>query len=115
MHEGSGPGLSQRSLGQKGGTQTNTLGQAQMPSHSHSMDPAMLQGTANPANSNNPDGKSLGLAPAYNASTPSVNLHGDSLAGNTASTGNGQAVNNEQPYQVVNFIIALQGIFPSRN
>ncbi len=115
MHPGTGPGLTPRRLGEKGGTQTNTLSQNQMPSHAHSVDPATLKGTANPANSNDPAGKSLGLAPMYNTSTPSVNLHGDSLAGNTANTGGGQAVNNLQPFQAVNFIIALVGIFPSRD
>ncbi|MEM9931575.1 MAG: phage tail protein, partial [Bacteroidota bacterium] len=37
------------------------------------------------------------------------------LTGNTANVGNSQAINNIQPYQCVNYIIALIGVFPSRN
>ena len=39
----------------------------------------------------------------------------DMAPGTVGNTGQGQAHNNVQPFLALNFIIALQGIFPSRN
>ena len=56
MHPGRGPGLTSRRLGQNGGQETATLGEAQMPNHSHA-----FQGNSLPASVNAPD-KTTGLA-----------------------------------------------------
>jgi microcystin-dependent protein len=106
MHPGNGPGLSSRRLGQSGGSENNTLTTSQLPSHTHT-----LKAAGNGANTNNPDSNVLGLAEAYSDQATSLNM-GVTAIGNT---GGGQQVNNMPPFQCVNFIIALQGIFPSRN
>ncbi len=113
MHAGSGPGLTNRPQGQSGGSETNTLTVNQMPSHTHTA-------TANnpvyddEANSDDP----TGTYPAVSGE----NMYSDQTSGDGAipevtigNSGGGQAVNNMQPYVTVRFIIALQGIFPSRN
>ena len=110
MHPGTGPGLSTRPLGSRGGSETNTLTTQNLPAHNH---PATVRASANPADTANPDGARLGLAEAYSAQAASVDLAAD--AATTGNTGSGTAVNNVPPYQCVNFIIALQGVFPSRN
>ena len=107
-----GPGLSDRRLGEKGGTETNTLTASQLPAHTH---PLLGHGAA--GNANTVPGNSLsndaGVSSAtYSSVAPSAPIHAASI-GN--STGGGTAVNNVQPFLAVNFIIALVGVFPSRN
>ena len=53
MHAGNGPGLSDRRLGSKGGTETNTLSVAQLPSHSHTVTP---KGASADADEDSPSG-----------------------------------------------------------
>ena len=104
IHAGSGPGLTPRTLGSRGGSETNTLNVSQLPSHTHAI------GTKEEGNTDNPDG-------AYVAGD-GTNAFADTADGNllpTSATGANQSVNNMQPFQSVNFIIALEGTFPSRN
>jgi microcystin-dependent protein len=106
MHAGSGPGLTPRPLGQRSGVETVTLTAAQIAPHTHPMrgnsgegeEASPLNGV--PANSGDNDL----YAPGSN-----VNM------GTTAQNSGGQAHPNIQPFLCVNFIIALQGLFPSRN
>ena len=108
MHPGRGPGLTSRRLGQRGGVTTVTLSEAQMPNHTHSM------GFGPPATDDDVSSS------AVLGSTPGVNLYAtpnnlESLADQALlSTGGSQAHNNVQPYLVMNFIIALVGLYPSR-
>ncbi len=107
MHPGNGPGLTPRSLGERGGTETETLTAGQLPSHTHS-----LRGVDADAQDTDPTGSRL-------ATSNEDNYH-DMAAPNVAmsslATGsfNGQSHDNMQPYLTLNFIIALVGIFPSR-
>jgi microcystin-dependent protein len=108
MHFGQGPGLTGRVLGQVGGEQNHTLQVSEMPSHSHPVH------FATAADSLTPGGK-------YWAADPNGNVT-FSANGNEAMSPNaignnsgGQPHPNMQPYLVLNFCIALQGIFPSRN
>ena len=110
MHAGNGPGLSSRRLGEKGGSQSTTLNTTNLPSHNH---PGNVRATGNGANTNDPTGNGLGLAEIYSDQDEALNLGPDSLA--IGNTGGGQQFNNIPPYQCVNFIIALVGVFPSRN
>ena len=110
VHPGSGPGLDSISLGQKSGEERHTLTQGEMPNHTHSP-----QGSALQATSTNPAGNVLASRPrrGVRAFTTPASLTPLNNAGQ--ATGGGQAHNNMQPSLVVNFQIALEGIFPSRN
>ena len=104
IHHGSGPGLSNYDMGRRGGSETEILSPAQMPPHAHSIDFAGTRG--NPDNAN----VSLFIGADSFTSTPA-----DTELNTVTETGGGQAHNNMQPYATVNAVIALQGIFPSRN
>ena len=112
VHPGSGPGLTSRTLGQKGGSENNTLNVNQMPAHNHTV---TLRGTgvngtlAKPQNNHLAGGTTI-YGPAGGTLT---NMAADAAI--SANTGGGQAVNNMEPFLCVNYIIALQGVFPSRN
>ncbi len=106
--QGPGPGLPATSLGQVGGEAAVTLLSAQMPVHTHAMNV-----TTNDADSKNPSGRFLAgtASPVYASATSGATLNANALS----SVGGGQAHNNMQPYLGLNYIIALQGVFPSRN
>lgn len=108
MHPGRGPGLTQRRLGQQGGTETVTLSESQMAPHSH-----IMQGEDEDAASTDPTGRAYAIPDddLYESIGTPVNMASNS----TADTGGGQAHNNLQPFLVLNFIIALVGVYPSRS
>jgi microcystin-dependent protein len=115
---GQGPGLSNYVMGQTGGQETHTLTLAEMPAgnHTHAVT-AVNNGTT--GGSNVPgSGVTLGSGYASEAGSPVVSIY--SSAAPTAamapltSTG-GQAHENRMPFLAINYCIALQGIFPSRN
>ena len=117
MHPGNGPGLSPRRLGEKAGVEQVALNTNEIPQHTHALNNPELRASANPADTNSPGFNALAMAPAYNdTDTPSVAMHPDSITDLTlGNTGGGGAHANVQPFLGINFIIALQGIFPSRN
>lgn len=108
IHPGQGNGLSNRNLGEVGGIEFITLTAAQIPSHTHTISGSAANGAAD-----SPGGRVLarapGAIPQYGA-TPNVDLAATAVG----SSGGGQPHNNLQPYLTLNYIIALQGIFPSR-
>lgn len=107
MHAGNGPGLSSRQQGQRSGTETNTLISAQLPPHNHSINLA----SAKEGDQTSPAGNSLAITDDRNyVNDPSPVPSG----GSTGNTGAAQPVNNMPPYNTVRYIIALQGIYPSR-
>ncbi|QBK31405.1 phage tail protein [Roseitalea porphyridii] len=109
MHPGRGPGLTTRRLGERGGAETVTLTEAQMPQHHHT-----LTGSADDrVLSVNPGGNYLGAGTALYA--PSSAQRAPMAAQALPETGGSQAHNNMQPYLTINFIIALVGLYPSRS
>ncbi|MEZ4523296.1 MAG: tail fiber protein [Thermomicrobiales bacterium] len=94
--------------GQKAGEETHTLSVNEMPQHTH---PAMTS-SAQPS-SPVPEGNVLAASLNELYADPS-NLV-DLQAGTVRNVGGGQAHENMQPYLALNFCIALQGLFPSRN
>ena len=115
MHPGNGPGLTQRRLGEKLGSTTASLTEAQMPSHTHQARGVLAQSLVDLPTGNTPAsvpgainfGVDLYEAPAG----PLVDMAADHLR----EAGAGAAHDNQQPHTVLNFIIALVGVFPSRN
>jgi len=108
MHAGSGSGLTPRQLGEKGGEPNVTLISAQMPSHNHN---AMGAGLS--ANQVSPAGNtwSGSAQRTYSAGNPDQSMNPAALQ----PSGGGQPHNNWHPYLVLDFIIALVGIYPQRS
>ncbi|MEM9291944.1 MAG: tail fiber protein [Acidobacteriota bacterium] len=103
MHVGNG-----HREGQKSGEETHTLAGNEMPQHDH-----VLKGSNNPANSPVPNGGFFANVPAGAYRAP-VSMQ-SAQDGVIANVGGGQAHENMMPYLAINFCIALQGLFPSRN
>jgi microcystin-dependent protein len=111
MQPGQGPGLSLHDLGESGGSEYVTLLESEIPSHVHS---AMSAG-ATPAELNSPS-PATALATsrggkAYGAATASP---GNMAPETIAAAGGSLPHNNMMPYLVLNYCIALQGVFPPR-
>jgi microcystin-dependent protein len=108
IHMGTGTGLSTYVEGQVGGLENVTLNTNQMPLHTHPV--AASDGNAS---GTRPGGAVLGRVQAsiYAASPDGTTMN----AGMIGTTGGSQPFSILQPYLAVNFCIALQGIFPSRN
>lgn len=102
IHMGNG-----HTLGEAAGTTAVTVNIQQLPTHNHVL-------SVSPTNANGPVATNNFFGGANNAYTPAANL--TTLAPSTVSNvGGSQPHNNMMPYLVLNFIIALQGIFPSQN
>lgn len=114
--QGNGAGLSQKILGEKSGFENVTLLATQMPAHTHTFTltprgvteagDTSVPTSAYPANTG-------ALDKEYKTTGTFVNM--GSSPGSTASAGGNQPHTNMPPYLAINFLIALVGIFPSRN
>ena len=96
--------------GQAGGEAAHTVTQSEMPEHIHFANAANVDATTNePSNtvvlSKSTGANTYGGASAFQTMSPTI----------LGNVGGSQPHNNMQPYLVLNFIVALQGIFPSRN
>jgi microcystin-dependent protein len=119
MHFGDGPGLSPRSLGEKAGTESVTLLNNNMPAHTHPVTASARavtgKGNSNVA-ANNVWAKDAGVQSAtYSSGAPDAAMNPNALNVTVGPTGGSQPVGIVPPFTCVNFIIALEGIFPSRN
>ena len=111
MGAGQGPGLSPRALGESAGIENQSITVAQMPPHNHTFAPL---GSNNDANSVSPEGKVPAAKARTMLYTDPTNLVNEA-AGVTSIAGLGQPMNNMQPYLTFTCVIAVQGVFPSRN
>jgi microcystin-dependent protein len=125
---GQGPGLSPYNLGNNGGVESVTLGINTIPQHSHSatQNLAVSLPAVTTAGTTNQPGPSVAPAAPTDAARNPVNIYSNATANQNLGkpsisgtisiglTGNGLPHENRQPYLAVNYIIALQGIFPSR-
>lgn len=109
LHQGHGPGLSSRLMGQTGGAENVSLTSAQMPQHSHA-----VHATGAAATSARPGGRALAHArtDTYGAAPDATTTMDPKMIG---TAGSGQPHQNLQPFLVLNFCIALTGVFPSQS
>ncbi len=119
MHAGNGPGLSDRRLGAKGGSETNTMNVTQLPSHNHTLTVDVKQRALADAGTTD-DPSNAFLASNSNgdltfAPTQDADMGAPVVTAAAGNTGGQQPINNMQPFETVNYIIALQGIYPSRS
>ena len=113
LHFGLGPGLTNRVMGQRFGTEAETLATNQMPQHQHQI----MANNAPASNQNNPAAAVLAKSPesfqnfTTDMTTP-VSLNNAELS----ASGNSEPHTNLMPAQVLNFIICVQGgLYPPRN
>ena len=116
MNMGQGPGLTPRDIGETGGEAAVTLLQTQMPGHAHA-----AQCLTGGGSSDSPVGNEWAMAhvskahinayTAYTANNPNTTAMN---AAALAAAGGNQPHNNLPPYLVINFCIAMQGFYPSR-
>ncbi len=108
IQPGQGPGLSDRQRGEMGGEENHVLAITEMPQHTHTIPASSSNGSAS-----SPQAAVLARTPSaipQYAPTPDTNMASDGFS----ETGGDQPHNNMQPYLTLNYIIALQGIYPSR-
>ena len=125
-----GPGLSNLPIGAKGGAEQVTVTQAQMPSHTHGASTAVTadvkaRATNQRADAASPAGNVLGRTGSggevYHAAPADQDMAADAIEANVSATttvsptGGGQPVNVRDPYLAMNWCIAVEGIYPSRN
>jgi microcystin-dependent protein len=101
MHNGAG-----HTLGERGGETAHTLNQGEMPAHTHTLTAAGVQGSTG-APLNNFLASSLDLIYITPQSLVTMNLK------TVGNAGGSQPHQNLQPSLVINFVVALQGVFPS--
>ena len=113
VHAGRGPGLSTRQSGQVGGTSTVTLTEQQLASHRHP-----LHGSSDETDE---EGESTVAGNLTGVTDASDKLYANATAApvemglGLQAQGGGGAHANEQPFLTMNYIIALEGVFPSRS
>ena len=108
MHQGTGPGLTPRVIGQRTGVETVTLTAADMPNHTH-----RLEASGNSADSTEPQGRVMGSGQqAFDTDHTSLVAMSPSQV---SDAGGSQPHSNMMPFLCVSFIIALKGTYPPRN
>lgn len=111
MHAGTGPGLTQRRLGQTDGSETETLSSNQVAPHNHA-----VHASESPASAYSADGTmALARSVAGNAYASAAANSDLAVGALLEQAGGSQPHNNMQPYLTLNYIIALVGQFPSRS
>ncbi len=111
---GSGPGLAPVQQGQIAGSQSITILATNMPQHNHTLGAATILVANTPA-----DG---GVPAGFLANTGATKIYGEAsngstkaIGGTTDIAGGSQPISIMNPYLGINYCIAMEGIFPSRN
>ncbi|MDO8367187.1 MAG: tail fiber protein [Saprospiraceae bacterium] len=113
---GTGAGLSPVNLGESAGSETVTLNQSQLPAHQHAMSASVGTSSANADGSKNPTHVLATTAQALYLPTSGgtgTNLGGANVT--VGPAGNSQPISVVQSFQAINYVICVEGIFPSRN
>lgn len=117
IQPGQGAGLSQYFLGQTGGSETVTLLESEIPAHSHTLNASTVAGTTDQiggavlARGQFNNQGTTGSVAMYFTGAPDTQMAPTALG----VTGGSLPHNNMQPYLTLNFVIALQGVFPPRS
>ncbi len=124
ISSGTGPGLSNHILGERGGAETNTLIVNNLPAHTHSAVGSLRASgekgtTSDPgngypakANANVDRSTNVDVLAYSSSSNESMGANGVNIT--IQPTGGNAPVNNLQPYLAINFIICVYGVYPSR-
>jgi len=126
VSSGQGAGLQNYDLGQIAGVEIVTLAATELPTHTHTVDPAQLTATLRCTNlkgnqrgpvGHAPASEATGVTATYSTSAPDASMGASAVAPaiTAAAAGASQPHANLQPYAVLNYCIALTGIFPSRS
>ncbi len=109
--EGTGPGLTNRPLGSRSGSEETTLNSLNMPAHNHEAGAGIPVGTLNDSAAAEANARNNNLALAL----ADTELGTSNLSIDVELNGANQPFNNMQPYTTVTWCIALVGTFPSRS
>ncbi|MGJ8666660.1 MAG: phage tail protein [Patiriisocius sp.] len=110
LNQGQGPGLTAMKIGQKGGDETISLQATNIPAHSHPVAIPVNTGAGDEAA---PGGQNLA---SHAGAFSEGGTAGQTLAPfNSGNNAGGNPVQSRNPYLVINYCIALEGIYPSRN
>jgi microcystin-dependent protein len=112
---GPGAGLSPISWGQQGGQESVALLPSQLPPHSHTLSGTIKTGAVPELNAPNGGVPAKSTALQFAPNTPTAPMNAGVLGGNLENAGNSQPHDNRQPTLVMNYAIAITGIFPSRS
>ncbi len=113
MQQGQGPGLSLRDLGETAGETTVTLLTTEIPAHGHAIEAASTAGDqTSPAATVLAESKRQKFVTKQYVATPGTS---PVTAATLTPAGGSQPHNNMPPYLTLNFLIALQGVFPPRS
>ena len=119
---GQGPGLTDRQLGQHAGSEYNLLNTLNLPAHNHtgSLHVSSANATQSAATVDSTiatpgvlSGRTFSPTEGFNTAAPNTTMNSASVT--TNFTGGNQPVNNMQPSLAVNYIICVEGYYPSRN
>lgn len=110
IHQGQGPGLSTYIMGQQAGVETVTLLPGQIPAHSHP-----VLGNSGTAGSQDPTNNFLGTQSTLQEYIPGASANSVMNAAAISFTTGGQPHDNIMPSIALNYIIALEGIYPQQN
>lgn len=129
---GQQPGGSNFVIGTVGGTETTTMMSNNLPPHNHALSGTINVNIGAPANISDPTtnipASNTSLAKSHDSSDADANIYNTdpptlmtatmnttaTISGSTGVTGSGVPFNNVQPYQVINYIICVNGLFPTR-
>lgn len=117
IHPGSGPGLPSYDLGQLGGTEATTLLTSNLPAHNH----MVISVTGSPAafldagSANTPGGNVPSVVTSRYSTINDTTMAPTLTNTVTPVVGSNQPVSNLSPYIAMNYIICVEGIYPSRN
>ena len=110
IHQGAGPGLSDRTVGEEVGSENVTLLQSEMPAHNHVPQSQKTADSMDPAGNIWADDSASSRLPRLYSPSADVTMNVQAIG----VAGGNSPHNNMQPYLGLNFIIALEGVFPAR-